>query len=223
MARRFRIGRSESQRQYRDRLAKYEAYKAKTLDPLSFKEWNAPYRKNKFLRREYRIYKAMFKERKKSSTFGFRKTDEGGEIKPYDFDEFKENYLVERNTLSKEVKMGERKRIGSVLTELINDQAYEISSRKAAAIAKYLISEERNFLIQKKIIVPESIMDESGEMKDYIKMKRLTLLIRQGDFVREDIGLWDEIKERYRWLIGEGMTSQEAKEQIGITYFNSPK
>ena len=54
MARRYKKSRRVSQRQYRARLAKYERYKANSLDPVSFKEWNAPYRQNKFLRKEFK-------------------------------------------------------------------------------------------------------------------------------------------------------------------------
>ena len=55
MARRYRKSRRVSQRQYRARKAKYELYKAKTLDPVSFREWNEPYRQTQFLKKEYKI------------------------------------------------------------------------------------------------------------------------------------------------------------------------
>lgn len=223
MARRYRKSRSASQRQYRGRLAKYEAYKAKTLDPLSFKEWNEPYRQSKFLRKEYRLYSKMFDRRQESSKYGFRKADDGSDIQKYTYNEFKQYYFVTRNSLKEEVEMGERGRIGSVITEMVNDQAYELSSRKAAAIADYLIKNERQFLIDKKIIVPNAVENEEGGLEDYIKTKSLRLLIRQGTFVKEDIGLWDEIRDYYKTLVSEGMTAKEAKNQIGITYFNSPK
>ena len=224
MAKRFRKSRTVSQRQYRARLSKYEQYKAKTLDPVSFKEWNAPYRQTKFLRKEYRLYKEKFTKRKKSARFGFRVLETGEEVQAYDsFRDFKEAYLITRNTLREEVEAGERERVGSVITEMINDQAYELSSRKAKAVAEYLIREERQMLIGKKLLIPTDELDDNGQPIDLIKRRNLELLIRQGQFVKEEVGLWDEIKDYYKTLTGQGFTAQEAKEQIGLTYFNSPK
>ena len=224
MARRYKKSRRVSQRQYRARVAKYEQYKAKTLDPVSFKEWNAPYRQNKFLRKEYKLYKEKFEKRKASARYGFRLTKEGKEVEPYkDFEKFKNQYELTRNTLEEEVQMGERERIGSVITEMINDQAYELSSRKARAVADYLIREERQMLINKKILIPTDELDQEGKPIDIIKKKNLELMIRQGQFVREEVGLWDEIKEYYRILTGQGFSAEEARDEIGLTYFDSEK
>ena len=224
MARRYKKSRRVSQRQYRARVAKYEQYKAKTLDPVSFKEWNAPYRQNQFLRKEYKLYKKKFEKRKASARYGFRLTKEGKEVEPYkDFEKFKNQYELTRNTLEEEVQMGERERIGSVITEMINDQAYELSSRKARAVADYLIREERQMLINKKILIPTDELDQEGKPIDIIKKKNLELMIRQGQFVREEVGLWDEIKEYYRILTGQGFTAEEARDEIGLTYFDSEK
>lgn len=219
MAKRYRKSRTVSQRQYRARLSKYEQYKARTLEPVSFKEWNAPYRQTKFLKKEYRIYLQRFNKRSESSRYGFRE-----EASPYTFRDFKDQYQLTRNTLKEEVEMGERERVGSVITEMINDQAYELSSAKARGIANYLIKEERQMLIDKGLIVPDGATNAEGKPVARIKMKNLELLIRQGSFVREDVGLWDEIKDYYSFLIdkqGMGLTAQEAKEQIGKTYFDS--
>ena len=221
MARRYRKSRKLSQKQYRARLSKYEQYRSKTLDPLSFKEWNAPYRQSKFLRKEYKLYSEMFERRKTSAKYGFRKTEEGGEIEKYDFNEFKQYYYVTRNSLKEEVEMGERTRVGSVITEMVNDQAYELSSAKARAVADYLIRNEREFLIEKGIIIPNAIETEEGGLTDMIKARNLRLLIRQGSFIKEEVGLWEEIKDYCQTLINQGMTAREAKQQIGVTYFNS--
>ena len=224
MARRYRKSRSLSQKQYRARLAKYEEYRAKTLDePVSFREWNAPYRQSKFLRREYRLYDKLFDKRQKSAKYGFRTTEEGKPIKKYKFEEFKQYYFHTRNSLEEEVKMGERSRVGSVITEMVNDQAYELSAVKANAVANYLIRNEREFLIEKGIIIPNAVETEEGKLEDLVKSRSLRLLVRQGSFVREEVGLWQEISQYYQTLVGDGMTSKEAKRQIGITYFGSPK
>lgn len=219
MARRYRKSRTVAQRQYRARLSKYEKYRAETLDPKSFKEWNAPYREKKFLRREYKLYLEKFGKRKTSSRYGFRLTKQGEEVTPYTFIDFKNTYLVTRNTLELEVEAGERDRIGSVITEMVNDQAYELSSAKARGVANYLLKEEKQFLIKKGLIVTKT--DEEGKEVEFIKRKNLELLIRQGQFVREEVGLWDEIKDVYAHLTGIGLTAKEAKAQIGQQYFDS--
>ena len=219
MARRYRKSRRVSQRQYRARKAKYEQYKARSLDPVSFKEWNAPYRQTQFLKKEYKIYLERFNKRKASAKYGFRLTEEGEETQAYSYRDFKEQYLLTRNTLKEEVEMGERERVGSVVTEMINDQAYELSSAKARAVANYLLREERPMLIEKGYLRVET--NEAGEQIDVIKKRNLALLIRQGQFVEEEVGLWDEIKDYYKVLTNQGFTAQEAKEQIGQQYFDS--
>ena len=219
MARRYRKSRKISQRQYRARLAKYEQYKAKSLDPVSFKEWNAPYRQTQFLKKEYKVYVAQFNKRKASARYGFRLTDEGEDVTKYDFRDFKEVYLLTRNTLKEEVQMGERERVGSVITEMINDQAYELSSAKARGVANYLIKNEHEMLLQKGLI--KITYDEEGKESEYIKRRNLELLVRQGQFVREEVGLWDEIKDYYKTLTAQGLSAQEAKETIGQQYFDS--
>ena len=220
MARRYkRKTRAESQRDYRARRALYEKYKESTLSTKTFKEWNEPYRKQQFLKKEFKLYQKKFKTRKKSARFGFRLTEEGGEVEAYNFRDFKNQYELTRNTLEKEVEMGERERIGSVITEMINDQAYELSSAKARAVANYLLREERPMLIEKGFLRVET--NEAGEEIDIVKKRNLALLIRQGQFVEEEVGLWDEIKDYYKVLTNQGFTAQEAKEQIGQQYFDS--
>ena len=219
MARRYRKSRRVSQRQYRARLAKYEQYKAKSLDPVSFKEWNAPYRQSQFLKKEYKIYLQKFSKRKESARYGFRLTEEGEETQAWSYRDFKEQYLLMRNTLKEEVEMGERERVGSVITEIINDQAYELSRAKANAVANYLLREERPMLIEKGYLRVE--VNEEGKEIDVVKKRNLALLIRQGQFVEEEVGLWDEIKDYYKVLTNQGFTAKEAKQQIGQTYFDS--
>ena len=220
MARRYRKSRKVSQRQYRARKAKYELYKARSLDPVSFREWNAPYRQTQFLKKEYKIYLERFNKRKASARYGFRLTEEGEETQAYSYRDFKEQYLLTRNTLKEEVEMGEREKVGSVVAEMINDQAYELSRAKAHAVAEYLKREERQMLVDRGLLIRTEI-NEKGEPVDIYKERSLALLIRQGQFVEEEVGLWDEIKDYYKVLTNQGFTAKEAKEQIGQTYFDS--
>lgn len=205
------------QKQYRSRRTKYEEYLARTKDetPKSFKEWNDPYRKNKLLRKEFKIYKERFAKRIESSRVGFYDPNEITSFKV-----FKDTYLMKRNDLKLDVEDGKRERVGSVVNEIINDQAYELSSNKARAIADYLMREEAGLLAEKGIA--EQYIDEEGKTQyALLKPKKLELLIREGSFVKEEVGLWDEIRDYYSLLKSQGFSSEDAKAKIGQTYFNS--
>ena len=220
-----RKSRRVSQRQYRARLAKYEKWKSSSLEDKSFKEWNASYRQNKFLRRQFKLYQKKYDERLESSTFGFRtdvrKNGFRPEAKIENFKTFKEAYLQKRNDLQEEVDLGERERVGSVINRIIDDQAYEISRKKAKAISKYLLSEERELLISKGFIT--FTVDENGKQIENVKAKRLELLIRKGEFVREEVGLWDMIKADYEDYKAMGLKTSEIRDLIGETYFDSDR
>ena len=125
-----------------------------------------------------------------------------------------------RNTLEEEVGAGERERVGSVITEMINDQAYELSYKKAQAVSNYLVENELDLLVEKNIAIPTGV-DEKGQPTYKIKNRALNLLVRQGDFINEEVGLWDEIKDYYKTLREMGKTAQEAKDDIKRTYWKS--
>ena len=118
-----------------------------------------------------------------------------------------------------DVAEGDRERVGSVVNEIIDDQVYELSSPKARAISDYLLREERDILAEKGILRVET--DEEGKIQDVVKRRKLLQLVRQGDFVKEEIGLWDEISNYYQSLLANGYKSTEAKKVIGQTYFRS--
>lgn len=219
MARRYRRSAKVIQRQYRARRAKYEQYLTRTRDetPDTFKEWNKTYRENKFLRKEFKIYRDRFAKRIESSRVGFYDPNEITSFKV-----FKDQYLMKRNDLKMDVEEGKRERIGSVVNEIINDQAYELSAPKARAVADYLMREEVGILVQKGIA--EQYIDDEGKVQyALLKPKKLELMIREGSFVREEVGLWDEIRDYYNILRSKGYTAKKAKEEISITYFRSPK
>ena len=217
MARRYRRSRRVVQKQYRARRAKYEEYLARTRDetPKSFSEWNDPYRQNKFLRKEFKLYKEKFEKRIESSRVGFYDPEEIPSFKV-----FKDVYLMKRNDLRMDVEEGKRERVGSVINEIINDQAYELSSSKARAIADYLMREEGGLLAEKGLA--QQYIDEEGKIQySLLKPKKLELLIREGSFVKEEVGLWDEITDYYKLLRDQGYSADDAKHKIGQTYFNS--
>ena len=100
MARRYRRSAKVIQRQYRARRAKYEQYLTRTRDetPDTFKEWNKTYRENKFLRKEFKIYRDRFAKRIESSRVGFYDPNEITSFKV-----FKDQYLMKRNDLKMDV------------------------------------------------------------------------------------------------------------------------
>ena len=220
MARRYKKSRKVSQRQYRARRKAYSAYVARyegsDVDIKSFSEWNAKYREKKFLQKEFKIYKERFQKRLESSRVPFYDEEE-----IQSFQVFKDVYLRKRNDLILDVAEGDRERVGSVVNEIIDDQVYELSSPKARAISDYLLREERGILAEKGILRVET--DEEGRIQDVVKRRKLLQLVRQGDFVKEEIGLWDEISNYYQSLLANGYKSTEAKKVIGQTYFRSPE
>ena len=84
-----------------------------------------------------------------------------------------------------------------------------------------MLREERDILAEKGILRVET--DEEGRIQDVVKRRKLLQLVRQGDFVKEEIGLWDEISNYYQSLLANGYKSTEAKKVIGQTYFRSPE
>lgn len=220
MARRYKKSRKVSQRQYRARRKAYSAYVARyggsDVDIKSFSEWNAKYREKKFLQKEFKIYKERFQKRLESSRVPFYDEEE-----IQSFQVFKDVYIRKRNDLILDVAEGDRERVGSVVNEIIDDQVYELSSPKARAISDYLLREERDILAEKGILRVET--DEEGRIQDVVKRRKLLQLVRQGDFVKEEIGLWDEISNYYQSLLANGYKSTEAKKVIGQTYFKSPE
>ena len=220
MARRYKKSRKVSQRQYRARRKAYSAYVARyegsDVDIKSFSEWNAKYREKKFLQKEFKIYKERLQKRLESSRVPFYDEEE-----IQSFQVFKDVYLRKRNDLILDVAEGDRERVGSVVNEIIDDQVYELSSPKARAVSDYLLREERDILAEKGILRVET--DEEGRIQDVVKRRKLLQLVRQGDFVKEEIGLWDEISNYYQSLLANGYKSTEAKKVIGQTYFRSPE
>lgn len=209
----------QSQKQYRARRKAYSDYLANYQgseeDIKSFSEWNAKYRRDSFLKKEYRIYKVRFRDRQERSTIAFHDPN-----MLTSFSTFKDIYLRKRNDLVQDVKEGSRERIGSVVNEIIEDQIYELSSPKALAISDYLLREERDILAERGIL--RVTTDEEGKIQDVVKRRKLLQLVRQGDFIKEEIGLWDEISNYYYQLLDNGYKSTDAKKIIGQTFFRSP-
>lgn len=146
------------------------------------------YRKAK---KQYKDYVAQFEARK--ATFAERGLDF------YDpslltFRDWKSVRADKINDLKQDVKEGKRKTVGNVNREIVSDQAYELSSRQAEVLGEYLLENESQLLEEMDLVYRYN--DEQGIERVNLK-KRIDLMmkIRQGEFIKEDIGLWDMIND----------------------------
>lgn len=126
---------------------------------------------------------------------------------PLSYREYKEIYAEERNDRVKEVERGERSSIGDINAKIISDQVYELSEEQAFAIFDYM-----------KTLSPE----ERAELNfSYKNINAAIAKIRQGDFVREDLDLWDIIREERERLFASGLDKKEVAHKISQTFFGS--
>lgn len=169
-------------------------------------------------RRQYQDYLEKFAARKKIlSERGFEMFD------PFalTYQEWKTQRAEKLNDLKLDIKEGKRKSIGDVNRELVSDQAYELSSRQANVLADYLTMNEADYL--EEMGLAYKYTDEQGVERINLKNKiELFMKIRQGEFVREDLGLWDLISDYRQNLFAKGMSKEEVRRAVGQTFFNSP-
>lgn len=221
MAKRYKTSRKQriARQRYLSRKEKYQIYRKTTTDTtlLSFKDWNAPYRENIFLRREYEKYKDLFDERK--DVF------EARGLNFYDptilpFRDFKTVYKEKRNDLLLDIKEGKRKSVGNVNREIVSDQAYELSSKQAEVLGEYLLANEIDLLEEQGLVYRYT--DENGVERVNLKRKiDLFMKIRQGQFIKKDVGLWDTINDYRASLFKKGMKAEDVRKAVGQTFFNS--
>ena len=125
------------------------------------------------------------------------------------------------NDLKLDIKEGKRKTVGNVNREIVSDQAYELSSRQADVLGEYLLENESDLLEEMDLVY--KYVDEEGNVRTNLKKKiDLFMKIRQGEFLREDVGLWDIISDFRLQMFKKGMTKDEVRRAIGQTFFNSP-
>ena len=127
---------------------------------------------------------------------------------PLSYREYKVIYTEEKNDRAKEVEKGERASIGDINAKIISDQVYELSEEQAFAIFDYM-----------KTLSPE----ERAELGfSYKNINAAIAKIRQGEFVKEELGLWDIIAAERQRLFAEGLDKKQVKERISQTFFGSP-
>lgn len=173
------------------------------------------YRKS---RKQYRDYVEQFEARKEN--FASRGLDFYDPV-PLTYRDWKTVHAEKVNDLKQDIKEGKRKSVGNVNREIVSDQAYELSSRQADVIGEYLLENEPELLEEMNLVY--KYVDEEGRERINLKKRiELFMKIRQGEFLREDVGLWDMISDFRLQMFKKGMNKEEVRRAVGQTFFNSP-
>ena len=131
-------------------------------------------------------------------------TGEDGSI-PLTYREYIEIYAEERNDRLKEIEKGDRKSLGNINSKIISDQVYELSEKQAYAIFDYM----------------KTLSDEERKSLNfnYKNINTAIMKIREGGFVREDLGLWDLIKLRRKELFAQGYKKKDVANIVSNEFF----
>ena len=170
-------------------------------------------------RRQYNDYLDQFEARKEN--FESRGLDFFDPV-PLTFRDYRTVHAEKLNDLKQDIKEGKRKTVGNVNREIVSDQAYELSSRQADVLGEYLLENEPELLEEMDLVYKYT--DESGGERLNLKKKiDLFMKIRQGEFLREDVGIWDMISDFRLEMFKKGMNKEEVRRAVGQTFFNSPE
>lgn len=175
-------------------------------------------KKYRKLRAQYRDYLSQFEARKEN--FESRGLD-FFDPHPLTYRDYKSVRADKVNDLKIDIKEGKRKTVGNVNREIVSDQAYELSSRQADVLGEYLLENEQDLLEEMDLVFKYT--DEEGIERLNLKKKiDLMMKIRQGEFLREDVGLWELISDFRLEMFKKGMNKDEVRKAVGQTFFNSP-
>ena len=170
-------------------------------------------------RRQYNDYLEQFEARK--ANFESRGLD-FYDPSPLTFRDYRSVHADKVNDLKQDIKEGKRKTVGNVNREIVSDQAYELSSRQADVLGEYLLENEPELLEEMDLVYKYT--DEEGIERVNLKKKiDLFMRIRQGEFLREDVGIWDMISDFRLQMFEKGMSKEEVRKAVGQTFFNSPE
>lgn len=143
----------------------------------------------------YRKREAMLAER------GYEMYDE-----MLTFTEYKTAAPEMRNTLKERIRRGERKSVGDINKALVSEQAYELSEEQGYAIFNFLKENAAKYGVEYSTKNINSIL----------------IQIRQGEWLREEVGLWDLIRDYRKDLFSQGLSKEEVRQQVSSTFFGSP-
>lgn len=170
-------------------------------------------------RKQYNDYLKQFEARK--DLFRDRDLDFYDPV-PLTYRDYKTVRAEKINDLKFDIKEGKRKSVGNVNREIVSDQAYELSSRQADVLGEYLLENESDLLEEMDLVYRYT--DEEGiERVNLKKQIDLMMRVRQGEFLREDVGLWDMISDFRLSMFKKGMNKEEVRKAVGQTFFNSPE
>ena len=170
-------------------------------------------------RRQYNDYLEQFEARK--ANFESRGLEFFDPV-PLTFRDYRSVHADKVNDLKQDIKEGKRKTVGNVNREIVSDQAYELSSRQADVLGDYLLENEPELLEEMDLVYRYT--DEEGIERVNLKKKiDLYMRIRQGEFLREDVGIWDMISDFRLQMFKNGMSKEEVRKAVGQTFFNSPE
>lgn len=146
---------------------------------------------------------------------------------PLNYRQYKAIFTEEKNDRLKEIEKGERTTLGNINAKIISDQVYELSEEQAYAIFDYM-----------KTLAPE---EREGLDFSYKNINKAIAKLREGIFVREELGLWNIIGaernklfsanqkekealiEKWSKKLNKTVTHKEAvKHEISQTFFGSP-
>lgn len=122
--------------------------------------------------------------------------------------EYKEIYIEEKNERLKKIEKGGKASLDfhNINRKIISDQVYELSEKQAYAIFDYMKT------------LPEE--ERKGfKIFEYRRIDKAIMKIREGSFVREELGLWDKIRARRAELFNQGYNKAEVAEVISSEFF----
>lgn len=182
-------------------------------------KWSASARRSI---RKYHAYKKALSSRKKMlRSKGLEPYNVNGSSEQLSYRDWKAIYTEELNDRRKEVESGERKSVGNINAKIVSDQVYELSEEQAYAIFDYM----------------RDLPPEERRGFKYRNINQAISILRQGEYVRDVLGLWDIIREdrdnmfkmsdaqktalMEKWK--DAKTFKEAvRYEISQTYFKSP-
>ena len=153
-------------------------------------------------KKAYRQYEKLYDARSKMlNQRGYSMYDE-----KLTYTEYKTAAAEMRNTMKEDIKRGKRKSMGSVNRALVSEQAYELSEEQGYAIFDFLRENADNYGIEYSTK----------------NINEILMQIRQGDWLREEVGLWDLIRDYREDLFAKGYNKKQVRNEIAITFFGSP-
>ena len=166
------------------------------------KKWSKARRESFRVGKRYAAYKKAYQKRETMlAKKGYTMYDQQMLSKT----EYKEMYQATLNDRKKEVKSGERRSVGNINEAIVSMQAYELSEKSAYAIFDFL----------------EQNKEKYGLEYDTTNINDMIMKIRQGEWLREDVQIWDLITNYRSYLFDKGYSKAQVRAQIAITMFGS--